>query len=373
MGIITVFPFFLIYTHTPSTDLPVYIFSLIIVSELLLKKMKPEYLEEYLFLSLYIFVIKPTSIALPIFIVLRIIHSIHHNAYKVNYKLFLPSGILIVLFIMKSIIVSANLLHPLSLFSLDFLSWNSPVELYQKSEFNGLLNSFDMKYTLEEIGDFTIIDKLIKWLLIDSYLRFIHLGIMVLFVVATLFSMIKKRKIFSLLILILFLKCAIIFFQSAQYRFMLDAAFILVFVLIRELALTSKIVKQIGLGFSIFVIFCILKPFTIQKYMPIFHLSQYMVNYNLKQLVIPQTYSHNLYHKYQVGNLKFNVPHKQVFMFNMTLPAITYEQLNNFYALKSFPQLYNPKNIKSGFYWKKLTANELNQLKVIMQQEGQFE
>lgn len=364
-------PFFFLFLSSPSTDLPVYVLSLVIVSELMNHKKANPYLQGLFFLSLYIFVIKPVAIGLPLFLFILLFNSTRVGSFKIDYKAIILIFLLMVLFLVKSIWVSANLMHPLSIFSLDFLPWRSPMELYQKSESIGVINSYDAKYTIEEINGFTTTEKFTKWLFVDSYAMYIHFGIIILFILSMSYFSIKKNKFSILLISILFVKCLLIFSQSAQYRFMLEAVLIMGFILMSELKISTMWVKRVSLALGLIALFLLFKPQMIQRYVPSFQLGAFMADYKAKQLIIPQLYSLNVYHKYQIGNLKFNVPYKQPFMFNMELPVLTLGKLIDYYSIGGFPQLYNPNNLKEGFYWKELTSEEMLQLNEIIKSESQ--
>ena len=103
-------------------------------------------------------------------------------------------------------------------------------------------------------------------------------------------------------------------------------------------------------------------------------MGQYITGFQVDQLYRPSYFELNEFDRYQIGNFKFNVAKGYPFSFDVPIPAITSEFLNECLKAGIFPQTYRAHNLKSGFYWKNLTSAEKMKLsKVVEQSKLDFE
>jgi hypothetical protein len=150
-------PFFLIFIQQPSPDLPTFIIALIVLNELLNNTNK----KSLLYLSIFVFCIKPTMFWLPLLIVLE-------SIYKRNFKfqMLIPILAFGILFIIKNIWLFGFPVFPVS--AVDFnLSWKPSQEILTYSSQIGLMKSYDMHYSYQQIMDFNFWKESITGLQLD--------------------------------------------------------------------------------------------------------------------------------------------------------------------------------------------------------------
>jgi hypothetical protein len=85
-----------------------------------------------------------------------------------------------------------------------------------------------------------------------------------------------------------------------------------------------------------------------------------------ESLLRPETDSLLEYEEEKLGNLNFNISTGYFFNFDTPQPALTLKKLILYYNLGIFPQMKDPSNIHKGFYVKKLTEEEKEKLKNII-------
>lgn len=87
-----------------------------------------------------------------------------------------------------------------------------------------------------------------------------------------------------------------------------------------------------------------------------------MKPFEKKQILSPSHYQYNQYNSYKVGGLKFNVSKKYPFNFDTPVPAISVNYIFDYQKKQIFPQPIDKNNLKKGFIWKKLNAEEKKEL-----------
>jgi hypothetical protein len=103
-------------------------------------------------------------------------------------------------------------------------------------------------------------------------------------------------------------------------------------------------------------------PKIVQKLIPSFKLGKNLTPFEKKQIIKPSYYEYNYYHSFKIGNLRFNVSKKYTFSIDTPIPAISESFLYDYQKEKIFPQLIDKNNLKKGFIWKKLNAEEKKEL-----------
>ncbi|MCX8526071.1 hypothetical protein OF897_19325 [Chryseobacterium formosus] len=345
-------PVLLIFTQSPSPDLPVIVFSLIILNEILSGNKNLSFLFA---LSVFTFAIKPTVIWLPIFI---LFYSIFIS--KFDYKKLIFGSLIFILFIIKNLWTFGYPVFPIAVF--DFgIPWKANPELLKASSEFALVKTYDEQYTYAEILKFSWFDHIKNWLFLKGIKSIINILFIVSLIGFIIFSIIKRKKIISLICISILIKSILILLFSAQYRFFIDVFFVMFFVVFFKY-LNKKNAVLIS-SFLIFIAVTIFSfPNLLQKFIPSFRIGIFMSQFEKKQILKPSNYDYNKYNSYRVGDLKFNISKQYPFNFNTPTPAISESYVMDYLKLGIFPQPIDKNNVKKGFIWKKLNAEEKKEL-----------
>ncbi|WDF46821.1 hypothetical protein PQ459_18220 [Chryseobacterium sp. KACC 21268] len=340
-------PIFLLFVQQPSPDLPVLIITLIVINELIHKKEN----SILLYLSLFAVCIKPIVFWLPLLVIFQSAHQ-----RKFNFKVVVPIFIFAGLSIAKNLWLFGFPLFPVSL--IDFnLPWKPSQQMITYSSQIGLMKSYDMKYTYQQISQFDFFDRIFHWFTI-GYKSVFNIGIIVSLLIVGIFVFKKKSRFYYLLLIFLIVKSVVIFTISAQYRFFIDVYVIAIFILVKYISEKKLLFFTVFLSLFVSVIFIF--PRMIQK----FNIGNRMSDFSWSQLYKPAQYnSVKISKNYTIGNLNFNsskkIEHKDHF------PSLNLYDLKLYDYYGIFPQ-YLVKDYKSGFFQRKLTAAEKIQLKKII-------
>lgn len=345
-------PVLLIFAQSPSPDLPVITFSLIILNEILSGNKNLSFLFAF---SVFTFAIKPTIIWLPVFILLYFVFI-----SKFDYKKFIFGSFVFLLFTLKNIWIFGYPFFPIAVFDLG-ISWKPNPELLRASSKFASVKTYDEQYTYEEILKFSWFEHIKNWL----FLKGIKSTINILFIVSLMgfiiFSLIKRNKIVSLICISILIKSVLILLFSAQYRFFIDVFFVMFFVIFFKHLNTKK--SFLISSFLICIVVGLFSfPNLIQKFIPSFNVGRFMTQFEKKQLLKPSNYEYNQYKSYQVGDLNFNVSKHYPFNFDTPTPAISESYVLDYHKLGIFPQPIDKNDFKKGFIWKKLNSKEKKEL-----------
>ncbi|WP_426475110.1 LIC_10190 family membrane protein [Chryseobacterium balustinum] len=345
-------PVLLIFSQSPSPDLPVIIFSLIVLNEILSGNRNISFLFAF---SVFTFAIKPTVIWLPIFILL---YSIFIS--KFEYKKLIFGSLVFLLFIVKNIWTFGYPIFPFAIFDLG-ISWKSNPELLKSSSEFALVKTFDEQYSYTEILKFSWFDYIKNWFSLKGIKSIINILFIFSLISFIIFSIIKKNKIISLICISILIKSTLVLFFSAQYRFFIDVFFVIFFVVFfKYLNKKNAVLISSSLMLAVVVIFSF--PNFIQKFIPSFQVGRFMTPFEKKQILNPSHYQYNQYNSYKVGNLKFNVSKKYPFNFDTPVPVISVNYIFDYQKEQIFPQPIDNNHLKKGFIWKKLNAEEKKEL-----------
>ncbi|WP_394337924.1 LIC_10190 family membrane protein [Chryseobacterium nematophagum] len=349
-------PVLLLFSQSPTPDLPVILFSLIILHEIFIDNRRIYLLFAF---SVFVFTIKPTMIWLPIV-------SFGYSLFIIrsNSKSFILGAIIICLFFFKNIWTFGYLVFPISIGDLG-IPWKPNQAILKTSSQFAILKTFDMQYTYQEIQTFSWQDYIKNWLFLPGIKSVINITFIITLFLFILYSFIKKKKIITLICVSLLIKSILILFFSAQYRFFIDVFFIIFFIVFNDL-LNKKRSLIICYSLSIFFIFFLTFPKLIQQLLPSFMLSNFMGKFEKKQIIKPSTYEYNKFDFFKIGNLKFNISNNYSYNFDTPLPSISPSYVIEDVKAGIFPQLIDEKDIKKGIIWKHLDATEKKEAKKII-------
>lgn len=349
-------PVLLLFSQSPSPDLPVIVFSLIILNEILNENKQTSLLFAF---SAFIFAIKPTMIWLPI---LAFLYSIFIT--KSNFKNLIPGILIVVLFFIKNIYTFGYPIFPVSIG--DFgVGWKPNPKVLKISSQYAILKTYDMQYSYEEIQKFSSLDYIKNWLFLNGIKSKINILFILSLITFIIFTFIKKNKSISLICVSIIIKSILVLLFSAQYRFFIDVFFVIFFVMLINYFNQKKSIAVFSVLSIIFIGFLTL-PNILQTYLPSFKLGNFMGKFEMKQFYKPSTYNYNKFESYKIVNFKFNVSKKYPYSFDTQLPAVSESYLFDDVKAGIFPQMIDEKNIRKGFIWKKLNSEEKKEAEKII-------
>lgn len=349
-------PVLFLFSQSPSPDLAVVIFSLIILNEVFLKDINTGHLFA---LSIFVFAIKPTMIWVPLFV---FCYSI--LVRKDHFKVLIFGIFVLFLFFFKNIWTFGFPVFPVQF--LDFnVAWKPSSDLLQTSSEFAIRKTFDMQFEYAEIQKFSTFDYLKNWLFIKGIKGKIHVFFILSLLIFFLFSLLKKSRIIWMLFVSVLVKSIFVLWFSAQYRFFFDVFFIIVFVLFYK-GFPKKLAIGIFATLTVFSATFLSFPNLIKDFVPSFKLGNFMTGFTKDQLYKPAIFELNKYQTHQIGNMKFNIVDGYFFTFDTPIPAISPQFIQEDLDAGIFPQLKG-KTLKDGFIWRKISEKEKLQIQNILE------
>ncbi|WP_312901700.1 LIC_10190 family membrane protein [Chryseobacterium taichungense] len=349
-------PVLLLFSQSPSPDLPVIVLSLIILMEILKGNKSTASLFAF---SVFVFAIKPTMIWLPIVSFLYSLFII-----KSSLKILIPGFLILILFFVKNIWTFGYPIFPISIGDVG-VSWKLNKEVLRISSQFAIQKTYDMQYSYQEISRFTFADYIKNWLFLDGIKSVINISFIISLIALIIFSFIKKNKIISLICFSIIIKSILVILFSAQYRFFIDVFFVIFLLFFFNFFNKKRSVVVFSI-FSIIIIGFLTVPSILQTYIPSFRLGNFMGRMQKEQIYIPSQYSNQEFNNYKVGNLSFHVSKRYPYNFDTKLPAISESYIFDDVKAGIFPQLADKKNIRKGFTWKTLDAKERSQAEKVI-------
>lgn len=341
-------PVLLLFSQSPSPDLPVIIFSLLVLNEIIQENKNTSLLFTY---SIFVFAIKPTMVWLP---VLSFLYSLY--VIKSNFKKLIPGILVLSLFFFKNIYTFGYPVFPLAIGNLG-VSWLPNPEILRNSSQYAIQKTYDMQYSYQEIKQFSWFDYVKNWLLLSGIKSIINILFILSLITFSIFTFIKKNKIISLACISLLIKSILVISFSAQYRFFTDVFFAVFFVILipyfnqkRSIAIFSVL--------TLFFISLLSFPHLLKNHLPSFSLGSSMGEFTATQFYEPSVYEATSFNTFTVGNLKLNISKKYPFNFKTPLPAISEGYIFENKKAGIFPQFIDKTNMKKGFIWKRLNPEE---------------
>jgi len=347
-------PFYFLYFQSPSSDLPVVFFSLIVVNEVYFHYRKNNF--KILFaISVFVFVIKPTGFWLPLWLFIVTFYRDKSQLKSIGNYIF--PGILILIFLIKNLMAASCLFYPV-LFTIINTYWLPDMQILEMSKSQAAAYAYDFYFTQEALNSLSFFEKIHLWLTIPDAQVIIHLGIVLITLVFGVVAFWKKQFISIALFFALFFKFLITFVFSGQYRFMLDMIYPMLFILlsflnIKRLPLLSGSLI-LFLSAFIFVSF----PNLQKTILPTFRLTKYMVGFTKESLLRPDNFPEDEYKQETMGNLNIHVPIHDLYNYETPPPAFTKATLIKYHKMGIFPQWKDTTCIHRGIYMKKLSDEE---------------
>lgn len=341
-------PVLLLFSQSPSPDLPVIAISLIILNEILAGNKNTNLLFAF---SVFVFAIKPTMIWLPVLTFFFTVFSL-----KTGFTKLIFGFSILLLFFIKNIWTFGYPVFPVAIADIG-TGWKPSPDILDTSSQYAVQKTFDMQYSYEEIRKFGFGDHIINWLTLKGIKSKINLLFIISLILFTAFAFVKKNRTISLICISLLIKSIFVLAFSAQYRFFIDVFFVIFFVLLFRY-LNRKSSALIFAAGSLILMFILTFPAFIQQYISSFRPGSFMAGFQKEQLYKPSVYQYKKYNTFEVGNLKFNVSRNYPFNFDTPLPSISESYISDDADAGIFPQCIDEKDIKKGFIWKKLSPEE---------------
>lgn len=348
-------PLFFPFLQSPAPDLPVIAFALIVLNEILSGNKNVSLIFAF---SVWIFAMKPTLLWLPL---LALMYAFIIQKQRVS--VLWPGVVILGLFLVKNIWTFGFPIFPVQIADLGF-SWKPNAEILETSARLATEKTYDMQYRYDEIRNFSFTERIANWFFLSGMKSGVHIAFFVALAAFTFFTFFRKDKMVWLIYTAVMVKVILVLVFSAQYRFFLDVFFVIIFVMFsglirKELAWSGFAVLAIITG-AFFI-----TPKIVTQYIPTFRLGVAMRGWDRMQLLKPADYRFNKYKTYVIGNLEFNVVYGYLFNYDTALPAISPAFLAEYSEAGIFPQLKG-KEIREGFVWRKMTAEEQQYLKEII-------
>ncbi|REC47989.1 LIC_10190 family membrane protein [Chryseobacterium pennipullorum] len=341
-------PVLFMFSQSPSPDLPVIVFALIIVNEILSENKNTFLLFAF---SVFVFAIKPTMIWLPLLVFLWAVLIL-----KSDYKKLYFGILILLLFFIKNLWTFGYPVFPVATGDLE-LSWKPNPEVLKISSQYAVQKTYDMQYSYEEIQKFSTFQSIRNWLFLDGIKSKINILFILSLLVFSLFAWIKKRKLIYLICISIFIKSIIVLIFSAQYRFFIDVFFVIFFILFYEYFNRRTSIAAFTV-LSVCFISALSFPVMIRQYIPSFRLGSFLAGIKKEQFYKPLTYKYLKFNSFKTGNLYFNVSKNYPYNFDTPVPSISPEYISDDVKAGIFPQLLDKNDIKKGFIWKKMTPEE---------------
>ena len=356
-------PFFFLFLHSPSPDLPVYCLAIICTIEIFEKNNKPNYKALWL-LSIYLFTLKAIVFWLPLFI---FILWWKDAGFKVIFqrKNVLITAFLLVLFFGKQLWSFGDFVFPMQTNLVD-VPWKPSSFLLEVSNRYALQKTYDMQYSEAEIKAWDTTTKIVKWFTLSGFKSIINSLIVFGLLLFGGIAFLKKENKMKLLWLCVALKVVLIFYLSGQYRFMLDAMLPLLALLLLMLTIKPIYYKFIAVFGSLAIVLVFVFPHFLQQNVSSFYVGQLMGQPKKEQVLKPQEYSISDYDTYTVGKLKFHTPNNYHLMLDVPLPCFVPYSLHEFVVAEVYPEPYDSNDLSKGFYLRNITPSEKQQLETIL-------
>lgn len=340
-------PVFLIFVQQPSPDLPILIIVLIVINELINKREIPI----ILYLSLFAVCIKPIVFWLPLFVILN-----NFGHHKLSFKTIVPILVFGMLLIVKNLWLFGFPVFPVSFLDLN-LPWKPSKEMLTYSSQIGLMKSYDMKYSYQQVSQFNLFERIFYWFTI-GYKSLLNIGIIISLLIITFFTFKKKGKFYALLLICLIIKSVLILSFSAQYRFFIDVYLVTTFLLFKNISKSKAIYSSVFLTVFISLIFTF--PNILQQ----FNIGKRMSGFSWAQLYKPkEVISVKINQEFKIGNFSFNT--SKDLQDKTHFPALNIYDLKLYDYYGIFPQYFG-KDYKEGIYQQKMNGSEKMQLKKII-------
>jgi hypothetical protein len=354
--------FFFQFISAPSPDIPVYIFSFIFFFYFLenFKKITSETFSLLLILVLFLLYIKNTTLTFAVFPLILLAFNFKSLSGKLL-KPILLSTLIIVLFFIKNLILCGSPLFPSKIFTVIATDYAIPNTI-QTFYYNNL-KYYGYFITAEQYNSMSIWDLFIRWITLPKLNGlFNKLSVFLIISLPFFIYKFKNEKALWLLYVNMLLQIFLLLITSPQYRFFIHfVLFFSVFCLV-SLIQNKKLMSALLVFSQIPIAIILFFPFNLSKFAN--HKSLMEIStFSTNNIVFPyqNSKSNTSFETIQLGNLKFNSPQKNAFLWasgNGDLPCVNKKQIDTFEKYFQYIPQMRTNELKDGFYAKKISKNE---------------
>jgi len=363
VGLFPLFNLFLFqFISAPSPDIPVYVFTFVILFYYIEKhnKISPEIFNLLVILILFTFYIKNTTVTFFLIPLLVLILN-----YKIlSKKLLKPTLITIVvtgLFVAKNMIICGSMVFPSKLFNSLNMDYSIPDTIEQF--YYDQLKYYGYFIDLNQYNSMSVQDLFLRWLTLPKMNGlFNKISILLVLIVPILLYKFQNKKEYWSLYFLMIIQLILLFATSPQYRFFMNFIFFFSLFCLTLFIKRKKpiyFLLQLSLFASLIVVFLPVNLNRFSNYKFMMEIS----NFSSTNIIFPHknTKFDTPFETIKKGNLIYNSPIKNDFFWSSgdgNLPSVNKEQIEYFEKyFHIIPQL-RTKNIKDGFYAKEIIPNE---------------
>jgi len=363
VGLFPLFNLFLFqFISAPSPDIPVYVFTFVILFYYIEKhnKISPEIFNLLVILILFTFYIKNTTVTFFLIPLLVLILN-----YKIlSKKLLKPTLIATVvtgLFVAKNMIICGSIVFPSKLFNSLNMDYSIPDTIEQF--YYDQLKYYGYFIDLNQYNSMSVQDLFLRWLTLPKMNGlFNKISILLVLIVPILLYKFQNKKEYWSLYFLMLIQLILLFATSPQYRFFMNFIFFFSLFCLTLFIKRKKpiyFLLQLSLFASLIVVFLPVNLNRFSNYKFMMEIS----NFSSTNIIFPHknTKFDTPFETIKKGNLIYNSPIKNDFFWSSgdgNLPSVNKEQIEYFEKyFHIIPQL-RTKNIKDGFYAKEIIPNE---------------
>lgn len=350
------------FISAPSPDLPVYVFSFMLFFYFVAYFNEPS-LQKFnllVILALFVVYIKPTAIAMLLIPLLFFITNFKLLKSKLATS-FVISVLVLALFLIKNTIITGYPLYPTQLFSSANFDFKVPKVLisfyFDETKLYGFYS------TQAEFQSMNQIQIFIKWLTINNINSIFNiLNLVLVFISFYFIYKYYNQKKYWLLYFIMVFQFGLLLFTSPQFRFFIHFLLFFSFLILVCFLNSKRPIIILLYGSSLIVAFLVLIPINYSAITNNKLLAENS-NFSISEIVHPHPNSKlkTHFYKHKIGNLVYNSPDKNSYFWTNgsgKLPCVNLQQINYFIVNYHYIPQMRTKDLKDGFYSKKVSTNE---------------
>ncbi|WP_396167375.1 LIC_10190 family membrane protein [Flavobacterium sp.] len=350
------------FISAPSPDLPVYVFSFMLFFYFVTYFNKPSQQKFNLLVILALFVvfIKPTAIAMLLIPLLFFITNFKLLKSKLTTSLVI--GVLVLaLFLIKNTIITGYPLYPTQLFSNANFDFKVPKVLisfyFDETKLYGFYS------TRAEFQSMNQIQIFIKWLTIYNINSIFNiLNVLLVFISSYFIYKYYNHKKYWLLYFIMVFQFGLLLITSPQFRFFIHFLLFFSFLILVCFLNSKRPIIILLYVSSLMVALLVLIPLNYSAITTNKLLSENS-HFSISEIVYPHPNSKlkTHFYKHKIGNLEYISPDKNSYFWTNgsgKLPCVNLQQINYFIVNYHYIPQMRTKDLKDGFYSKKVSTNE---------------
>lgn len=350
------------FISAPSSDLPIYIFSFMLFFYFI------EFFNNYsiqkfnliVILSLFLVYIKPTAIVMLLFSIILFITNFKLLKNKIGSS-FILSLLILALFLIKNTILTGYPLYPTQILSGANFDFKVPKDLVSFF-FNGSAR-FGFYVTEEDFNSTTYLDIFVKWLFISN-MNVLFFLMSVLLVILCCYFIYKfyNKKVYWLLYSVFLFQFGFLLFTSPQYRFFIHFLLFFGILIFVCFVYSKKTILFLLFGSTFMVTILVIIPLNFSALTTNKHLSKNS-RFSISEIIFPHenTKNNTKFQQVKSGNLMFYSPIDNSFFWGNgdgKLPCVNKVQIEYFKQKFHYIPQMRTKDLKDGFYSKKVSENE---------------